>query len=299
MVVITLTDCPISLRGDLTKWLLEINTGVFVGRISTRARENLWLRILNNLKHGHATMVYNAQNEQGMEFKVVNTTWEPIDFEGVKLILRPSPARISKLNDNRKPGYSKASRNLLAKRLATHKADQTVKKPSCYAVIDVETTALTVEKGELFELAAIVVNEGKVLDTFTAQIKIQNPLPTKIAALTGVSDADLTLNGITLESAMPDFLAFIKDLPLVAHNIEFDVKFINHACDSLNMPEVANRQIDTLQLARRLLPQIRQHKLKTLAEYFKLEMEPCHRALADCYATYLLYEKLTNLDNTK
>lgn len=199
-------------------------------------------------------MVYNAQNEQGMEFRVINTVWEPIDFDGVKLILRPSPARMSKLNDSRKPGYSKASRNLLAKRAAMNKADKTVKKPFRYAVIDVETTALTVEKGEIFELAAIIVSEGNVIDSFAAQIKIQNPLPAKISALTGVSDADLILNGIPFVTALSNFLVFIKDLPLVAHNIEFDVKFINYACDGINTPQITNRQIDTLRLARKLLP---------------------------------------------
>lgn len=299
MIVITLTDCPVSLRGDLTKWFLEINTGVFVGRVSARVRENLWLRIQNNLKHGRATMVYNVQNEQGMEFKVINTIWEPIDFEGVKLILRPSPARMSKLNDNRKPGYSKASRNLMAKRVVMNKAGQITKKPSCYAVIDVETTSLTVGNGELFELAAVIVNEGSVLDTFSVQINIKNLLPAKISFLTGVSDEELRLNGVSLATALANFLAFIKDLPLVAHNIAFDVKFINHACYGLKMPELANRQIDTLQLARKLIPEVSQYKLKTLAEHFKLETEPCHRALADCYTTYLLYEKLTNLHDKK
>ena len=62
MIVITLTDCPISLRGDLTKWLLEINTGVFVGRVSARVRDNLWDRVVKNVKNGRATLVYSTNN---------------------------------------------------------------------------------------------------------------------------------------------------------------------------------------------------------------------------------------------
>lgn len=101
MIVITLTDCPIALRGDLTKWLLEINTGVFVGRVSARVRENIWERVKKYIKNGRATMVYNAANEQGLDFKVCNSEWEPIDFDGVKLILRPSPSRIRHLGKAR------------------------------------------------------------------------------------------------------------------------------------------------------------------------------------------------------
>ena len=114
MVVISLTECPISLRGDLTKWLLEINPGVFVGRVSARVRGNLWGRVCDSIKTGKATMVYSARNEQGLDFKVHNAEWEPIDFDGLKLMLRPSSARIKNLGGVRL-GYSNASKYRAAK----------------------------------------------------------------------------------------------------------------------------------------------------------------------------------------
>ena len=120
MIVITLTECPSSLRGDLTKWLIEINSGVYVGRISGRVRENLWERICDTIKTGKATMVYPAQNEQRLEFKVHNAEWEPIDFDGIKLMLRPSPARMKKLGELRL-GYSNASKYLMAKKMRKRK----------------------------------------------------------------------------------------------------------------------------------------------------------------------------------
>ena len=64
MIVITITECPASLRGDLTKWLIEINAGVFVGNVSARVRDNLWIRIRSSIKRGKATMVYPMKNEQ-------------------------------------------------------------------------------------------------------------------------------------------------------------------------------------------------------------------------------------------
>jgi CRISPR-associated protein Cas2 len=120
MVVITLTDCPVSLRGDLTKWLLEINTGVFVGRVSARVRDLLWERIGKSIRSGKATMVYTAKNEQHLDFKVHNAEWEPIDFDGVKLVLRPSPSRVKKLSGLRL-GYSNASKRRFAKRMARNR----------------------------------------------------------------------------------------------------------------------------------------------------------------------------------
>ena len=90
MIVVTLTDCPPRLRGDLSKWLLEINTGVYVGQLNKRVREELWKRICDNLPRGRATMVYSANNEQGMEFRVHNTRWMPVDFEGLTLMMRPA-----------------------------------------------------------------------------------------------------------------------------------------------------------------------------------------------------------------
>lgn len=115
MVVVTLNNCPNALRGDLTKWLLEIDSGVYVGQVSSRIRDNLWSRICELIKDGKATMVYSTRNEQHLDFRVHGSVWEPIDFEGIKLILRPSPARMLKLGKLRL-GYSKASKYRKSKR---------------------------------------------------------------------------------------------------------------------------------------------------------------------------------------
>jgi CRISPR-associated protein Cas2 len=116
MLVVTLTDCPPALRGDLTKWLLEISPGVYVGQVSARVRDNLWARICDLTKHGKATMAFNARNEQRLDFRVHGSEWEPIDFDGIKLIMHPSPARVKKLGGLRL-GYSKASKMRKAKRM--------------------------------------------------------------------------------------------------------------------------------------------------------------------------------------
>ena len=86
MIVIMLSDCPPKVRGDISKWLCEINTGVFVGNVSSRVREEVWQRICENIKSGQATMVFSAPGEQKMDFRVHNTTWEPVDLDGLNYL---------------------------------------------------------------------------------------------------------------------------------------------------------------------------------------------------------------------
>ncbi len=62
--------CPVGLRGHLTRWLLEISPGVFVGKVSARVRTLMWVRVLEMVKTGRAIMVYSADNEQGLAFEV-------------------------------------------------------------------------------------------------------------------------------------------------------------------------------------------------------------------------------------
>ena len=186
MIVITLTDCPLGLRGDLTKWLQEINTGVYVGQVSARVRDQLWTRVIENAKTGKATMVYSAQNEQRLDFRVHNTTWDPIDFDGLKLMLRPSPARIQKLGEKRK-GYSNAAKMRKAKQMA-RKNNREKNMLETYLVVDVETTGLSAAEHEIIEIGALKISDGQVEATYQALVKIKGSVPKHIEALTGISD---------------------------------------------------------------------------------------------------------------
>jgi CRISPR-associated protein Cas2 len=106
MTVIVVTACPIGLRGHLTRWLLEISPGVFVGNITTRVRELMWLRVTDMVKTGRAIMVYNTRNEQGLDFQVHAHDWIPTDFDGIHLILRPN----TRPPTTRNTGWSNASK---------------------------------------------------------------------------------------------------------------------------------------------------------------------------------------------
>ncbi len=95
MIVIVLSKCPPALRGDLTKWMFEISTGVFVGRLTARVRDELWERVVCYCGDGRATMVYSASNEQRMQFRVFNTDLIPTDFDGLWLMVKPSDDSVS------------------------------------------------------------------------------------------------------------------------------------------------------------------------------------------------------------
>ncbi|OUN89446.1 MULTISPECIES: type I-E CRISPR-associated endoribonuclease Cas2e [Enorma] len=110
MVVMVLTACPTGVRGDLTRWLLEIAPGVFVGRLSARVRTRLWLRVCSLMKSGRAIMVYSARNEQHLEFEVFQPDWKPVDCDGVRLIKRPAGTDDATLMGSLPSGWSSASK---------------------------------------------------------------------------------------------------------------------------------------------------------------------------------------------
>lgn len=113
MLVLVLTAVPPGLRGFLTRWLLEISAGVFVGKVSKRVRELLWERTQTMVRTGRAIMVFSARNEQGLSFLVHGHHWEPIDVEGITLMLRPhEQTRQPSSGAGSTPaiGWSKASR---------------------------------------------------------------------------------------------------------------------------------------------------------------------------------------------
>lgn len=93
MIVLVLTACPPGLRGHLTRWLLEVSAGVFVGKTSHRIRKHLWVQVRHYVNNGRALLIYTDRNEQGYSFETHGHHWDPVDHEGVTLMLRPKEAQ--------------------------------------------------------------------------------------------------------------------------------------------------------------------------------------------------------------
>lgn len=294
MTVVVLTDCPPRLRGDLSKWLLEINTGVYVGNITSRVRSELWERICENVRHGHATMVYRAANEQKMDFLIHNALWEPVDYDGIKLIRRPSPERVRRKERGSQDlsGFSKAA---TYKKLGSIADARKRTRAAFYTVVDIETTGLDPMKDMIIEIAALRVENKEPTSQFHRMIKIGMPLSPSITALTGITDDELEGCGVPLEKAISDFVEFVgKDL-LVSHHASFDQRFLLIACKDCKLPLLKNSFADTLVIARRKITGVPDYKLETLAKHFSLDADGCHRALRDCYITHGIYSKLNQI----
>ncbi len=156
MVVVSITDCPPTLRGDLTKWLFEINVGVYVGHVSARVRDELWNRIVENCKVGRVTMVYQTNNEQRIKFRVHNSDWKPIDFDGLTLMLRPVDDYLNRPSSLR-PGFSKAAQHQIVKRIQA--AEERKKAKLNY---DVLIEPVISEGIKLDETASVSCSECKI-----------------------------------------------------------------------------------------------------------------------------------------
>ncbi|OPF76701.1 type I-E CRISPR-associated endoribonuclease Cas2 [Streptomyces antioxidans] len=108
MTVIVLTNCPPGLRGFLTRWLLEISAGVFIGNPSARVRDALWDEVRQYAGQGRSLLAHTINNEQGFTFRTHDHAWRPIDHEGLPLIRRPH-SKAQQTTGVPKPGWSKAS----------------------------------------------------------------------------------------------------------------------------------------------------------------------------------------------
>ena len=95
LTVMTLKKVPVSLRGDLTKWMQEIATGVYIGNFNSKVREKLWERVKENVKDGEATMSYAYRNEIGYQFETWKTSQKVIDVDGIPLVYILSLIHIS------------------------------------------------------------------------------------------------------------------------------------------------------------------------------------------------------------
>lgn len=296
MIVVTLTSCPPALRGDLTAWLQEIDTGVFVGNVSARVRDELWERICRHAIHGRAAMVFSTRSEQHMDFRVHNTAWEPIDFDGLKLMLHPSVQRLAEQTASSAlpAGFSKAAKVQKSRQFAGNR-QKALQLPRHYVVIDFETTGLSPLEDRIIEIGAMEVKEKNIINVFQSLVFIDSPIPLPITALTGINGGMLESEGRPIGDVIKEFLAFAGNLPLVSHQVSFDLSFLRSACKQCEVIMPSNPCTDTYALARRLITDAPDWRLKSLAEHLDIKILTSHRSLADCQTIKLLYDKLIEI----
>ncbi|WP_396126275.1 PolC-type DNA polymerase III [Anaerobacillus sp. CMMVII] len=159
-----------------------------------------------------------------------------------------------------------------------------------YIVFDVETTGLSAVYNTIIELAAVKIKNGEVIDRFESFANPHEKLSNLIIDLTGITD-DMLVDAPEIEDVLKDFKTWIGDDTLVAHNASFDMGFINAGFRKIGYSDCVNPVIDTLELARFLYPELKNHRLNTLCKKFDIELVSHHRAIYDAEATgYLLWK---------
>ena len=148
-----------------------------------------------------------------------------------------------------------------------------------FIVFDLETTGLSVLTSQIIEIGAVKIKEGKVLETFNKFVNPGVHIPENIVELTGIDDS-MVADADGIEVVLREFLDFIGDRLLIAHNANFDVSFVRKASRDLGY-KFSNPYLDTVTLSRFLNADLKSHKLDAVAKYFDLGSFNHHRACDD------------------
>ncbi|MFR8172574.1 MAG: PolC-type DNA polymerase III [Marvinbryantia sp.] len=176
-------------------------------------------------------------------------------------------------------------------KLVTNSKNQVIE--STCVVFDLETTGFSPTQNRIIEIGAVKVENGEITDRFSTFVNPQVPIPFRIEQLTSIND-NMVMDAPTIEEVLPKFLDFIGDAVLAAHNASFDVSFIE---------ENMRRQglwrdftyVDTVALARVLLPQLNRFKLDTVAKALHVQLQHHHRAVDDAECTAGIYLKFMEM----
>ena len=162
-----------------------------------------------------------------------------------------------------------------------------------YIVFDIETTGFSSINDRIIEIGAVKVVNGEITDRFSTFVNPQRPIPFEITNLTSITD-EMVIDSPPIDVILPQFLAFVGSGVLVAHNAGFDVGFIEQNCRNLGL-EHRFTYVDTVALARILLPTLSKYKLNVVAKALGISLENHHRAVDDAGATAEIFVKFVEM----
>jgi DNA polymerase III epsilon subunit family exonuclease len=168
-------------------------------------------------------------------------------------------------------------------------------KETSYVVLDLETTGAKAPPCRITEIGAFKVSKGEITDEFHSLVNPQTPIPEFITQLTGISDRMVQGAPIFSEVAR-SFLEFVDDSVVVAHNAQFDLRFVNHEIGLIEPDHrLGNPHLCTVQISRRLVHGVENHRLNTLANHFSVPLLNHHRAKDDAFATAKIFVNLLDM----
>ncbi len=162
-----------------------------------------------------------------------------------------------------------------------------------YVVFDLETTGFSPIKDKIIEIGAVKVENGVIRDHYSTFVNPGVPIPFQITQLTSITD-QMVMGSPDIETVLPEFLEFVGDAVLVAHNASFDVGFIEQNCRYQDI-EPDFTSVDTVALARFLLPTLSKFKLNVVAKALNISQEHHHRAVDDARVTAEIFVKFIQM----
>lgn len=162
-----------------------------------------------------------------------------------------------------------------------------------YVVFDLETTGFSPETNRIIEIGAVKVQNGKIVDKFSTFVNPQVPIPFRIEQLTSINDS-MVIDAPVIADILPEFMKFCEGCVMVAHNADFDISFIKKNCQRLDIP-CKPTIVDTVALARVLLPNLNRFKLDTVAKALGVSLENHHRAVDDAGCTAEIFVKFIEM----
>ncbi len=162
-----------------------------------------------------------------------------------------------------------------------------------YVVFDIETTGFSASQDKIIEIGAVKVIDGVITEKFSSFVNPEIPIPFEIEKLTGIQD-DMVLDAPKIEEVLPKFLEFCGQAVMVAHNASFDMSFIFQNARTQGIafnPTI----LDTVAIARVLLPNLNRYKLDTVAKALNISLENHHRAVDDAGATAEIFASFVKM----
>ena len=168
-----------------------------------------------------------------------------------------------------------------------------------FVVVDVEATGAKTPPNRLIELGAYRIRGGRIVDKFLSLVNPEIPIPRFVASLTGISN-EMVKNAPVFADVAPQWLDFVSESVLIAHNAPFDTSFLNHEISRVYPGHrMVNPHLCTVRLSRRALPDLSNHRLDTIASHFSIPIASRHRAGSDALATAEIFLLLlTELEET-
>ena len=160
---------------------------------------------------------------------------------------------------------------------------------SRFVVFDIETTGFSAVGDRIIEIGAVKVEKGEIVDRYSTFVNPQRPIPFEIEKLTGINDG-MVVDAPDISDVLPEFMKFSEGCIMVAHNAEFDMSFIKENCRRMGI-ERQFTVVDTLAMARSLLPDLKNYKLDTVVEAVGGSLENHHRAVEDAESTADIFVK--------